>query len=281
MPAEGTSLASLQHWLLDAITDVRPLPIVLAGLAPEVDAILAPTPGLSPAGSLEIYRRMGLARFEAALRDDHELLAALLGDERFAALTAAYVTRHPSGRWTLDGLDARLPDFLAGFAEVPEAERAALADLARLETTIAAVRLAPHRMPLANGALSSLPPERLDAVALVLAPSLVLLDLDHDAVLALSRHARGSRVQRPPKRRTRTVVLRTKQGVRWWREPAATSRLLRRLVDGATLGVALAAADLPSRTLIRAAFTRWAEAGVFVDVVTMPPESGLSASPAT
>lgn len=81
-----------------------------------------------------VYRFAYASRLVEALRNDHELLHAYLGDEMFDEMGHAYVkarpSEHPNLRWFSQGL----PDFLR--AHAPYSQYPVLADLAALEKAL-------------------------------------------------------------------------------------------------------------------------------------------------
>jgi hypothetical protein len=81
-----------------------------------------------------VYRYAYGSRLVEALRNDHELLHAYLGDEMFDEMGHAYVkarpSEHPNLRWFSQGL----PEFLR--ANAPYSQYPVLADLAALEKTL-------------------------------------------------------------------------------------------------------------------------------------------------
>lgn len=81
-----------------------------------------------------VYRYAYGSRLVEALRNDHELLHAYLGDEMFDEMGHAYVrartSEHPNLRWYSQGL----PEFLR--ANAPYSEYPVLGDLAALEKTL-------------------------------------------------------------------------------------------------------------------------------------------------
>lgn len=101
------------------------------------DGVLAEIPD-SPREKREtlfgVYRYAYGSRLVEALRNDHELLHAYLGDEMFDEMGHAYVkvrpSEHPNLRWFSQGL----PEFLRSNA--PYREYPVLADLAALEKAL-------------------------------------------------------------------------------------------------------------------------------------------------
>jgi hypothetical protein len=101
------------------------------------DSVLAEIPD-SPKEKREtlfgVYRYAYSSRLVEALRNDHELLHAYLGDEMFDELGHAYVkarpSEHPNLRWFSQGL----PEFLR--ANAPYSDYPVLGDLAALEKAL-------------------------------------------------------------------------------------------------------------------------------------------------
>jgi len=86
---------------------------------------------------LGVYTEMYWARLLDVLRDDFPRVAAVLGADRFTALAAAYLERHPSTDPSVRWVGANFADFLAEWGPVDDLPF--LADLARLEWTRLAV----------------------------------------------------------------------------------------------------------------------------------------------
>lgn len=138
---------------------------------------------LSADERIGVYADMYLWRLTDALREDYPKLAALLGDERFLALSEAYAREHPSDRPDLGQFGRHLPAFLRRF---PASERADLGDLAALEWVRSEVFFEAPADPVAREALAALGPGAFADARLRLVPALRFLVLDHD-VTALWR----------------------------------------------------------------------------------------------
>lgn len=105
---------------------------------------------------LGIYGGAYGSRLIDALKSSYPALAALLGEEDFAALGAEYVRTHDSPSFTIRNYGDALEEFLAthaDYADVP-----LLAELARFEWTLCAVFDAADAEPLPAAALARLPP---------------------------------------------------------------------------------------------------------------------------
>jgi hypothetical protein len=102
---------------------------------------------------LSVYENAYRRRLSDCLGEAFEKTWAWLGDDRFGAAAAAYVTAHPSASWTLANFGDRFPDHLVRlYPDDPE-----IAELARLESMMHrafdgsdAAPLAPDRFAVDN-----------------------------------------------------------------------------------------------------------------------------------
>src|SRR5262245_53135794 len=81
-----------------------------------------------------VYRYAYGSRLVEAMRNDHELLHAYLGDEMFDEMGHAYVKARPSENPNMRWFSQGLPDFLRSCA--PYSDHPVLADLAALEKVL-------------------------------------------------------------------------------------------------------------------------------------------------
>jgi hypothetical protein len=130
---------SLEAYLLDA--QEQP--------APELLSTLQGSATLSAETGLAIYHNAYRARLQETLRGDFSALLALLGDEVFAELAAAYLQAHPSQHFSLRWLGAQLPAFI---------QEPAWAELAQLEWAFTLAFDAAPGTPLTLPQMASLPP---------------------------------------------------------------------------------------------------------------------------
>jgi hypothetical protein len=138
-----------------------------------------------PGGSLlHIYRHAYRARLVAALRENHEGLPRVMGDEAFDALAQAYLSaypsRHPSIRW----FGESLADFMQ--ARPALALHPSMADLARMEWALRTAFDAADAVPIRAEALQALEAQAWPGLRFVLLPSVRLVTL-HWAVEPLWR----------------------------------------------------------------------------------------------
>jgi hypothetical protein len=144
---------------------------------------ILPSKTMKPLERLAIYQGMYPLRMHDALAVDYPGVAAFLGRERFSRFVQAYVTAHPSRRYTFARLGDRVPEFLAKTRRFPSA--GFLADLARLELAINQVFEVDE-----EGEKPSGPPPRhvasdWNSRRLAVAPTLRLLSFRHAAGTSL------------------------------------------------------------------------------------------------
>jgi hypothetical protein len=160
-----------------------------------LDPAAAVPPGLTdprgrPAGKrFDVHRNNVVASLARALEDGFPATRHYLGERPFRALAVMHARAHPPRTPVLSGYGATLPDFLAGLPAL--AGQPFLPDLARLELAIRQGYHAADADPIDPAALQALPPERLLAARLGLAPALRLVRSAHP-VAGLWHHARGA-----------------------------------------------------------------------------------------
>jgi len=104
-----------------------------------------------------VYRHAYGSRLVEAMRNDHKLLHAYLGDETFDEMGHAYVAAHPSQHPNLRWFSKALPDFLR--ANEPYSDDPVLSDLAALENALNDAFDAEDAPVLALADLAGLAPE--------------------------------------------------------------------------------------------------------------------------
>lgn len=261
-------LRRLQRWLCHVIrhpatADVAvrskaaralfPLATVSAG------RVVRPNDRMSATDRLQVYNGGYLARLLEVLAGDYPGLQQLLGAERFHALCAAYVDRHPSRHPNLNQLGRNLPAFVARQRSLPH--RAFAAELARLELGITKAFDAPEFEPM--------PAERLGAIAtdlwprarLVCNPSLQLFSFAYPVDAWFSAFRSGA-TPRPPRRRaSHLAVFRLDDGVQRLQLAPAAHAVLAALAAGRPLAVALVRAQ--GGAAVAGWFRTWSAAGLF------------------
>jgi len=163
--------------------------------------------GIPAETRLDVYRNAYYLRLEEALARDFPALRAVVGDEAFGRLAAAYLTANPSTQPSLRFLGQNLQHWLGLGREEP-----ALADLAALEWAVLyAFDAADARSPTVVD-LEGISPDRWAEVRLALHPSVSLLTLKANAREIWLAVRRGDPI--PALRRTgeRLVVWRGESG---------------------------------------------------------------------
>jgi Putative DNA-binding domain len=128
---------------------------------------------------LGVYAGAYGSRLSDALAGNYPALAALLGEEDFQALGAAYVRAHDSPYFSIRNYGDALPEFLTGhpgYADVP-----LLAELARWEWALSGVFDAADAEPLSPEALARIPPPEWAALRFTWHPSVRRLALEWNA----------------------------------------------------------------------------------------------------
>lgn len=129
----------------------------------------------SVAARFSIYADAYRGRLIAALRDNYPILAAVLGDETFAELGAAYLSAHPSCHPSIRWFGGALHGFVS--LQPERLPHPALADLIRFEWALRHAFDAADVPPAALQALAACAPEDWPALRFSLHPSATVLTL--------------------------------------------------------------------------------------------------------
>lgn len=160
------------------------------GVLDQTDAVLTdilPSRRLDSAARFAVYQDAYRARLAEFLSNDYPVLRAILGDEDFGALAAAYIAATPSQHRNARWYGAALPDFMR--QHEPWSGARALSDLAAFERALADAFDAPDSSVLDATALAQFGPEdqpRLRFTFAASARQLTLLEgvvAAHEAVL--------------------------------------------------------------------------------------------------
>ena len=148
-----------------------------------VAALLAPDQpvpeGLSdpegrPAGKrFDVYRNNVAVSLTDALETAFPVVAKLLGEVNFRNIAGVYLRRHPPRSPLMMFYGAEMPAFLAGFP--PVAHLGYLPDIARLELALREAYHAADATAIDPARLGALPPDRLMASRVRLAPAVRLI----------------------------------------------------------------------------------------------------------
>ena len=244
-------------------------------------SFIAPNSRLSAFERLEIYNRQYWLRVLGSLAEDFTALRALLGAERFQALSIAYLSAHPSRSFTLRNLGAKLVDWLIANPRWTGRRHALAIDLARIEWAFVEAFDNAERTPLTLDQIATLD----GSSRLALQPHVQLLALAYPADdIALALHAKEKRqtseagvsqevdvpAQLPRIRRRPTWVAahRMDLNVYYRRVEREEFETLAAIRDGRTLAEALDAgfcgSDIPDARRpgrVQKWFATWAELG--------------------
>ncbi len=219
---------------------------------------------LSPIEQLDVYREQFWLRHVACLAEDFPVLAALVGEEKFAAIVRDYVKAHPPVEFQLRVFGARLADFLAAHAS----DDRLLSDLARLEWAFIDAFDAADAPPLDPASVSAISEDAWPNARLTLHPSLQRMELLYPTHKMRDQFRENERGITRPERAPSCVAVYRQKFLLYTEEmdPLAYA-MLDRIARGEPLGAAgdaLAAStgrgeEIESR--IGEWFTRWSALG--------------------
>jgi hypothetical protein len=191
MSPQSLSLAELQRQMAAAVMmpltadeDMRVVAPDGRAMADVASSFIAPNSRLSAFERLEIYNRQYWFRVLGALIEDFPALRAVLGAQKFEALSIAYLIAHPSRSFSLRNLGSRLADWFAANPRFAGRRHALACDVARVEWAFVEAFDSAERTPLTLDQIAT-----LDAGSrLALQPHVQLIALKYptdDLVLAL------------------------------------------------------------------------------------------------
>lgn len=117
----------------------------------------------------DVYRNNVAVSLTEALEQAFPTVRTLVGDEFFKAMAGVYLRKSPPGSPMLMQYGETFPGFLSGFQ--PVAHLGYLPDVARLEQAMRESYHAKDTAPADPAALQDIPPDRLMAARLALAPA--------------------------------------------------------------------------------------------------------------
>jgi hypothetical protein len=240
-------------------------------IADPVQAAIVDAPPLPVCERLGIYRNAYRVRLTEALGDTYPILHAVLGDEVFGELGEGFIAAHPSVHRSIRWYGSELAEFLEAVS--PFADQPILAELARLEWTLAEVFDSPDAKPVQRAAFAAVDPSAWSELVFGFHPSLRRLQLQWNTAAVWQAMSRG---ETPPEPQ------RTEHPVPWllWRQDlqnyfrsmtADESAALDPALRGGTFGeICTALAEwLPDEEIpLRAASLLgvWADSGIVVAV---------------
>lgn len=243
---------------------------------PDAAAVVLPNARLTSEERVRIYTRMYFARLLEVLQADFPALEKILGADAFERVARAYIARHPSRSFSLNGLGRRLPEFLAREARVTR--RALAVDVARVERAMSEAFDAEEAAPLSPAAVAAVPAPAWAGARLVPVPSFRLLALRTRANAAVSAARQETRLPDLRACPTWAVVYRREYKVYRLDLTAPQFALLDALSRGKTVRAALSAAAKAAGRRAAVAlpaqlfgwFRTWTEEGLF-RAITLPP----------
>jgi hypothetical protein len=141
-----------------------------------VPAGLIDPEGRAAGKRFDVYRNNVVVSLSNALAEAFPVIHKLLGENNFHILAGHFVRSHPPESPLIALYGAALPGFLETFE--PVQSLGYLPDVARLELALRRSYHAADSTPIDPARLQALPPERLIAARLVLAPALRLVRSD-------------------------------------------------------------------------------------------------------
>jgi hypothetical protein len=232
----------------------------------ELGSVIVPSRTLTPAERIGIYHGMYPLRMVEALGSDYPALQHFLGDDAFADLARAYVTKHPSRSYTLNRLGDHLPEFVAKWRGTRRAAFAA--ELARLERAVTQAFDAPETDVLGEPEIASVG-ERIEGARVVPIPALRLLAFRYP-VNAYLQSVRDEDHDHPRTalRPSWVAVYRRSYTVRRLELSRDEHTLLHALASGVTLGKAVRKTMRSARRRLAPDdffrwFRVWVQAGLF------------------
>jgi hypothetical protein len=255
-------------------------------MSTEAESFIKPNARSSSFERLEIYNQQYWFRVISALREDFPGLAAIVGEERFEALSIAYLIANPSSSYTLRDLGSRFEQWLRANPNWAGPNPELALDVARLEWAYVEAFDSRQEPALTLSDLSVLSADS----QLALQPHIRLLELQYpvdDFVIAVHRAQANSSItsnavtkRKQPRTMKKMVGLQPRKvylavhrfdfSVYYKHLEPEAFLLLEALARGASLGVALEEAfwdsvmvDADRANRVREWFATTAELGWF------------------
>ena len=251
MSLERPELERLQRWMQEVVVHPGDVEEAIASSeavreipAERLADVVLPSHSMTPAERVGVYHGMYLMRMEEALETDYPVIRYHLGDHQFSHLVGDYVQRHPSTSYTLNRLGDHLPQFFLDEPEWPQAEF--LHDIARLELAMTEVFDEEESPVLGTDEIEAVSPEAWETARLRPITAFRLLSFKHAVIPNLVAYHKDRPSPTPRRRATWVALYRRDYSVLRLELSRAEYDLLRAIVDGTSLGDALA--DAASKT---------------------------------
>jgi hypothetical protein len=236
-------------------------------LAGGLESVVRSDERLGAVERLDVYANMYFYRLLDCLKEDYPALAVVLGKGRFHDLITDYLLAHPSDHPSVRFVGRHLPAFVASHGVL--AERADLADLARLEWAHLDAFDAPDAAPIAADRLSALPPSAWAELRLRVTPSLRVLELGFAVLAVRDAVDRGAEPPAASEQPGAVRVWRRDHRVRHREMDAAEARALSLVASGGRFaevceGVAAATGPDDAAAANAALVARWIGDGLIV-----------------
>jgi hypothetical protein len=242
--ATDPGLERVQRWMQTCILNqgtaeeaITSAPAQADVSADQARELVLPSKTLAPLERLDIYRGMYLLRMEEALAIDYPALKHFLGEEAFTRLVARFVEIFPSRSYTLNRLGDHLPEFLAGYEDLPKKEFCQ--DLARLEFALTMIFDEAETAPLSPEAVRAVPPEAWETARLRPIAAFRLLEFSYPVSQYLGAVDEENPYPRLARKKTWVVGYRRDFLVHRLDLTAPAYALLSALASGATVGEAI------------------------------------------
>lgn len=221
---------------------------------------------VEPSLQIEIYENNVRENFRKALEATYAVVAALVGADCFAALARQYQRMHPSKSGDLGQFGDDFPGFLDGI--YGHGEYAYLGDVARLEHAIEAARFAADVGPADLTQLADLNETALEALLLLLHPSVAVLRSSHPLYSIWFTHQDQNVRVDLERGAEQVLIFRAANSVRVERIDRARCEFIQALLQLQPIAVALQRALTCSRSFdVAAALHALAIDGLIVDIV--------------
>jgi len=290
MTFQPRELGRIQQWMQSVITHPDG---VRAGIdsgaargeidvaASDIEQVVSRSQALTSIERLEVYGNAYFARLLECLADEFQAVGHAVDEEVFTGFAFGFLQTYPSTSYTLADLGRRFPQYLEEIrpdrksSEEPDWADF-LIDLAKLERTYSEVFDGPgvEGEPLLSpGDLQAIPPNQWPLVKLQPVPCLQLKTYRFPVHEYASAVRQETDPTPPPAEPTHLVITRRDFIVRRKAVPSTQFALLQQLVEGATIGDAIAtvAATIDGSLEqfaeeLRGWFENWATAGYFRQV---------------